>query len=364
MLDLGFKNNYQTVHLTPEIGKSSVGGICTFMNELYSKRNDSTGFVQIVGNVSSTIDKSLYTNIDNDTLIIGLDEAGILGNINCSTLVVHFYFFGEFINETIINNKNIVYVIHSIQTTEPWDLADPFNNKLFQNNFEFLCNISKKLICVSNAEKEKLIKIYPMFKDKIEVIYNGISFNSIDTYNKNYENRRKVFGYIGRMDICKGVYEMIKNLNDFDASLKIASGKPNSELLQEIITYLKDTNSFNKVDFLGWCYDERKENFFKSIDALIIPSLYEPFGYIALEAMKHGVPIISSNNGGLKEILGEDYRYLFNPYDDREFKRIIELFMSDENHVIEEQLKKLKERLLSFSTQNMVDNYNIILNEL
>lgn len=58
---------------------------------------------------------------------------------------------------------------------------------------------------------------------------------------------------------------------------------------------------------------KKKRRIFGKIDALIIPSMYEPFGYVALEAMNYMVPVISSNNGGLDEILC-GYKYKYAPY--------------------------------------------------
>ena len=79
--------------------------------------------------------------------------------------------------------------------------------------------------------------------------------------------------------------------------------------------------------FCGWCVGERKEIFLNSLDALVIPSLYEPFGYVALEAMQRGLPVICSKNGGLDEIL-EGYKYKFNPYVEGELEKAIDEFIA------------------------------------
>ena len=100
-----------------------------------------------------------------------------------------------------------------------------------------------------------------------------------------------------------------------------------------------------------------------SLDALIIPSLYEPFGYIALEAMQRGLPVICSCNGGLAEIL-EGYKYMFNPYVEGQLEEQIELFMKDSNEEVEKQQVILLQNLEKFSALIMVRKYEKIWDEL
>jgi glycosyltransferase involved in cell wall biosynthesis len=365
MLNLDFKDKYDIVHLTPEIGKMVVGGICTFMNEMYKHHDENVGFIQICSGPAQYIDANLYNEVNKDLLVLGIDEVRILEEINAKTYVIHFYMFAPFITDTIIRDKNIVFVIHSIPTTEPFNpnQINPYENDMTKTYFEYLCGVSDKLVCVSQAEKDKLFILYPACENKTVVIHNGINMDNLYR-NDNYKNSRKTFGYIGRIDERKGVYDMIRYITKFDVKLKIATGQPRQAELQRIIQYLRNTETFDKVDFLGWCSGERKNEFFKSIDALIIPSLYEPFGYIALEAMKYGVPVISSYNGGLIEILGEDYRYLYNPYDRHSFNEALLRFINDDNDIVEKELNSIIDRLQNFNVNNMVNNYNQLLNNL
>lgn len=364
MFNLNFNDKYDIVHLTSEIGDNTIGGICTFMNELYSHKDKNWGFIHMHGNNANTINPKSYSNIDSDMLAIGLDEAEVLEQIQCKTLVVHFFAIVEFLTEKVFQDKDVVFVIHAIPTTEPWIPQKPFPDYETQQEFELLCDNSKLLICVSNAEKEKLLKLYPKYKNKVQVIHNGINIEISAESNINYKTSRKNFGYIGRVDVRKGVREMIKYSDKHDINLKIATGNPNVFELQKILEYINAKQCLDKVDFLGWSYGARKENFFKSIDALIIPSLYEPFGYIALEAMKYGVPVITSQNGGLKEIVGENYRYLFNAYDEKSFDKAMRRFLTDDVATIDEQVENLKNRLSNFTVDIMVENYKKILNNV
>jgi glycogen(starch) synthase len=55
--------------------------------------------------------------------------------------------------------------------------------------------------------------------------------------------------------------------------------------------------------FLGWVADDRLPDLYRAADVCVVPSLYEPFGIVALEAMATGCPCIVAESGGLREIV-------------------------------------------------------------
>ncbi|MBQ9699160.1 MAG: glycosyltransferase family 4 protein, partial [Lachnospiraceae bacterium] len=228
---------------------------------------------------------------------------------------------------------------------------------------EKLCNLSSVLVCVSEAEKRKLSKMYPQYEEKIEVVHNGITYDISTSLNDNYKRSRKVFGYIGRTDYRKGIYESVKAFSKMDVKYRLACPKNDVSYVERILNYIDAANMWDKVEFCGWCVGERKESFLNSLDALVIPSLYEPFGYVALEAMQRGLPVICSNNGGLDEIL-EGYKYKYSPYVEGELEKIIREFMEDSVETVEEQQMILITNLERFSATNMVSRYNRIWNKL
>lgn len=210
--------------------------------------------------------------------------------------LVQFYEFAPFLDEDIIKGKKLVYVIHSVPTPEPPPPWDPFGgNYDIRIKFEKLCNLASVLVCVSQAEKQKLSKIYPQYEEKIKVVYNGITYDESLDLNDNYKHSRKIFGFIGRTDYRKGIYE--------------------------------------------------------------------PFGYVALEAMQRGLPVICSNNGGLDEIL-EGYKYKYSPYVEGELERTINEFIEDSVENVEEQQRILIKNMSRFSAINMVKEYEKIWDEL
>ena len=364
MFNINFRNDYKVVHINNELGNCVVGGAGTYMNEMYRYRREDTGFIYM--SLGSPLDDYNISDFmeQKDILIMNREEAHKLRNINCDVLVIQFYEFATYLDEDTIRGKKLVYVIHSVPTPEPPPVWDPFGgNHDIRMKFEKLCNLATVLVCVSEAEKEKLSAIYPQYADKITVVYNGITYNKAEKLSENYKKSRRVFGYIGRTDYRKGILESIKAFSKIDAIYRLACPKNDNSYVERILTYVEGANMQERVQFCGWCMGERKEAFLNSLDALIIPSLYEPFGYVALEAMQRGLPVICSRNGGLDEIL-EGYKYMFNPYIEGELEAQLEAFMNDSNEEIEKQQQILMQNLERFSSAIMVKNYEAIWDRL
>ena len=166
--------------------------------------------------------------------------------------LVQFYEFAPFLDEDIIKGKKLVYVIHSVPTLEPPPQWDPFGgNYDIRIKFEKLCNLASVLVCVSQAEKQKLSKIYPQYEEKIKVVYNGITYDESLDLNDNYKHSRKIFGFIGRTDYRKGIYESIKAFRNIDATYRLACPKNDVNYIEKILSYIDAADMWNKIEFYG-----------------------------------------------------------------------------------------------------------------
>ena len=143
-------------------------------------------------------------------------------------------------------------------------------------------------------------------KDKIFVIPNMITKKRDYEEFKDFSNP-PIFGIIGRFDPMKGFSTFVEACSilkekGIPFKAKIA-GSPQFQYLDEYkrIKYLvKYYRLENDVEFLGWI--DNKDEFYKYIDVFVLPSNYEPFGIVLLEAMMYSKPIISSLAEGPKEI--------------------------------------------------------------
>jgi glycogen(starch) synthase len=83
--------------------------------------------------------------------------------------------------------------------------------------------------------------------------------------------------------------------------------------------------------FAGWIGDDVLHSLYRIADLTVVPSIYEPFGLVALEAMASGCPCIVADTGGLREVVPNDGVGLrFRSRDPRSLARLMERVLSDE----------------------------------
>jgi glycosyltransferase involved in cell wall biosynthesis len=119
-----------------------------------------------------------------------------------------------------------------------------------------------------------------------------------------------------------------------------------------------------RVDFVGWQNGARLADLYRSAVVAAMPSRYEPFGMVALEAMACGCPVVASRVGGLKEVVADgESGYLVAPGDEADLSRRLEQVGSDDrlrSHLREGALKVAS----GFSWVKCADSITSIYDEL
>ncbi len=85
----------------------------------------------------------------------------------------------------------------------------------------------------------------------------------------------------------------------------------------------------DRVTFLGWVGDDVLASLYRAADACLVPSLYEPFGLVALEAMAAGCPCVVADTGGLRELVPEGTGLRVRPGDARALAAALERLLGD-----------------------------------
>ena len=164
------------------------------------------------------------------------------------------------------------------------------------------------VVAVSLAVASDARKRYNLRSEKVIVIYNGIDLSRfLLSPQKNlleFSKRKSfVFGSIGRLSEQKGYTYLIEAMSKIKNSrikLKIAGdGYLRESLEKEIEKY----NLKGRVSLLGHV---NTPDFLKSIDAFVLPSIWEGMGIVLVEAALAGVPIIATKVGGIVEVVNKD----------------------------------------------------------
>ena len=157
------------------------------------------------------------------------------------------------------------------------------------------------IIALDQLLKHHLISSgYP--ESQIFIVPNMINTPAKKINNFSQKRTEYVIGALGRFVPEKGfnyLIEAISILRDrkYRVKLLIGGAGPLEIQLKKLAHGL---NIGKNIEFIGWIND--KESFFKTVDIFCIPSVFETFGIVALEAMSHQVPIISTKTAGATQI--------------------------------------------------------------
>lgn len=174
-----------------------------------------------------------------------------------------------------------------------------------------LCYEAWRVICCSHFMKDEINSVLGVPYDKLDVIANGVDGSKFDMQFDREEFRKwfaqpnqKLILFVGRMVPEKGVQVLIQAMPDIlgsynDAKLIVVGGGNKNHLIQ----LAEELQLGDKVFFTGYVDDDTLLKLYNVVDVAVYPSLYEPFGIVALEAMVANVPVVVSDVGGLREVV-------------------------------------------------------------
>jgi glycosyltransferase involved in cell wall biosynthesis len=150
--------------------------------------------------------------------------------------------------------------------------------------------------------------------DKIDVIYNGIraekkkhhvDFHALDFRRQFATDDEKIVYYLGRMTYEKGIPILLnaapKILAQMGGKVKfVIVGGGNTDHLKR---QAWDLGIWQHCYFTGFLSDDYLDKFQTVADCAVFPSLYEPFGIVALESFASRVPVVVSDTGGFPEVV-------------------------------------------------------------
>lgn len=164
-----------------------------------------------------------------------------------------------------------------------------------------------KVICISKQEKEYLEDYAD--KDKLVVIGNGIHY---DKYKGRTRKGTKLL-FIGRIDKGKGLQHLIKALKGTNEELEIIGSDYGYK--EELKEQIKKLGIEAQVSFKGRVTEKEKIRTLQQCKALVLPSKYESFGIVLLEAMACNKPVIATRTGGVPGLVSKKEGIL-TPYGD------------------------------------------------
>jgi len=198
------------------------------------------------------------------------------------------------------SNKKLILHVHSTEYDRSIGSCNPYVYSIEMEGFKN----ADKIIAVSEYTKRKLVEVYNINKNKINVVHNAVIFDG--NIRKRISNsKNKIVLFLGRLSLQKGPDYFIKSakrvLEYYKDVIFVLAG--DGELLPNLINLSCELGIETKMLFTGRLSDEEVHELYSIADLYVMPSVSEPFGLTALEAASKGVPIIISKNSGVREIL-------------------------------------------------------------
>ena len=193
-------------------------------------------------------------------------------------------------------------------------LANPLQWSIDGAERELIYRADRVIVC-SYHMLDELQEYFQAPAKKLDVVPNGVNVDvlhhladggDLTEFRAKYAvpNEQIVFT-VSRLVYEKGVHRLI------DATPQILSGCPNVRVIvagrgpeaDNLKQQAHHLGVAERVNFIGFVSDQERDRLFKVADCAVFPSLYEPFGIVALEAMALDCPVVVSDVGGLSEVV-------------------------------------------------------------
>jgi glycogen synthase len=217
-------------------------------------------------------------------------------------------------------------------------------------------NQCDQIFTVSNITKSILTKHLKCKASKITIIHNDSEMKLITQTSQEREPKKILF--LGRLAYQKGLrYLMIsfRKLLKLDSTAQLYIVGNGSELTM-IQKYITKHDISSNINLVGWLEGEAKEEMYKSSKLFVMPSVSEPFGLTALEAIRLGVPTVASDRCGFCDIIPSTPTFDFR--NTKDFANIMFNHINNNNlwtDLIDSQQKELSNHSWSDQVNKLIE---------
>lgn len=259
----------------------------------------------------------LKSEVSEQTEILSLISGDILSSENAALFdVIHAHDWMSLKAVMSLKAGSRLPVVLHVHSTE-FDRAGHHGNQRIQALERMGFHAADRLVAVSHLTRRVLVEHYDVSPEKIDVVYNasnlahckdslrssGLSQNSVSTQATT--ERDAVVSFVGRVTYQKGPAYFVQAAHralQLNSRLKfqvIGTG----DLLPSMRQLAWELGIADKFTFHGFQSAKKVEALLAQSDVFIMPSVSEPFGIVALEAMAQQIPIIISKQSGVAECL-------------------------------------------------------------
>ncbi len=208
-------------------------------------------------------------------------------------------------------HRPLVATIHATEVGrhQGW-LPNDLSQELHSREWT-LSNSANRVIICSRAMKYEVEQLFDLPDEQIAVVSNGIDLSAWelvptdrDAARQKYAKTGPLLVQTGRLEWEKGVdllLAAVPQLRQHYPGLRVVvAGR--GTMAADFRLRTTELGIQDSVECLGWMSDNELRGLIAAADAVVVPSRYEPFGLVALEAAALGSPVVVAETGGLREI--------------------------------------------------------------
>ena len=238
--------------------------------------------------------------------------------------------------------KPMVLTVHSTEVGRAQGLHSPDSFSI--NGIEWWATYeANRVIVCSQSMKDEICNHFNIPEKKVDVIPNAIDATKYQTsVDRGSVRQRYGVGWGEKLILCVGRLVPQKGIEYFIRAIpQIARHYPEAKYVivgegwsRDILeAEARASRHANKIKFTGFASDQEVIGLMTSADVLVVPSIYEPFGIVALEGMATGIPVVASQVDGLAEVIDHERTGLFVfPRSPESIAWGIERILSDPDH--------------------------------
>jgi glycogen synthase len=220
---------------------------------------------------------------------------------------------------------------------------------------KWMANRADRVIACSAYMREHVADIYGLDETRVSVIPNGIDpadlvpVEDLKALRAQFARPEdKLVLLAGRLVYEKGFHLALEALREVIARLGdvrfVVAGSGTAE--KDLRAQAAELGLDEYGTFLGWIGDDVLHSLYRIADLTVVPSIYEPFGLVALEAMASGCPCLVADTGGLREVVpNEDVGLRFHSRDPHSLAELAERLLTDE---------ELRDRLVAEASEHVL----------
>jgi glycogen(starch) synthase len=206
----------------------------------------------------------------------------------------------------------------------------------------WMANRADQVVACSAYMRDHIADIYGIEEERVTVIPNGIDPSDLQPFDeqamRDFRARfaqpdEKLVLLVGRLVFEKGFQVALEALprviEELEGVRFLVAGSGTHE--HELKAQAAELGLLDHGTFLGWIGDDVLHTLYRIADLTVVPSIYEPFGLVALEAMASGCPCLVADTGGLREVVPhEDVGLRFRSRDPRSLAEVAIRVLADD----------------------------------